>query len=112
MPPAQAASRDTLNERELLSVLTALKKGDCTARMPLDQTGLAGKIADTLNDIIEQHANLCSEMERISTVVGKEGKTQERAGMAGAGGSWRTCISSVNELIVDLVQPTTEVARV
>jgi len=38
-------------ERLLLRTLTAIKKGDFTARMPIEFTGTQGKIADTLNDI-------------------------------------------------------------
>src|SRR5579884_4284725 len=101
-----------LDARQLLTVLTAVKKGDFSVRMPLDQTGLPGKIADTLNDVIEMNERLCAELRRISQVVGKEGKTNERASMGGAGGSWTECIDAVNTLVVDLVQPTTEVARV
>jgi HAMP domain-containing protein/CheY-like chemotaxis protein/signal transduction histidine kinase len=110
--PTESAGTDTLDLRQLLSVLTSVKKGDFTARMPLDQVGLAGKVADALNDIIESNERLCGEMARISTVVGKEGKTTQQAQMPSAGGSWAGCIDSVNTLIVDLVQPTTEVARV
>src|SRR5437763_10008861 len=111
MPPA-APANDTLNTRELLGVLMAAKKGDFSKRMAPDQTGVAGKIADTLNDVLELQERLCAELARVSNVVGKEGKTAERAVLAGAGGSWSQCVGSVNTLIVDLVQPTTEVARV
>jgi hypothetical protein len=44
---------EELDAKLLLSTLMALKKGDFTARMPSDWTGVSGKIADTLNDIIE-----------------------------------------------------------
>ena len=108
----EPAGGDALDLRELLSVLTALKKGDFTVRLPLDQTGVAGKIADTLNDVIETNQRLSSELSRISNVVGKEGKTGQRAALGHATGGWGECIDSVNTLIVDLVQPTTEVARV
>src|SRR5262245_50202650 len=106
------AEPDALDLRQLLSVLAAVKKGNFSARMPVDRTGIAGKIADALNDIIEMNENLCGELSRISTVVGKEGNTSQRANLRGAGGAWSTCVDSVNTLIVDLVQPTTEVARV
>ena len=36
-------------ERLLLRTLTAMKKGDFTARMPVEFTGTAGKIADSSN---------------------------------------------------------------
>ncbi len=103
---------DQIDPRQLLTILTAVKKGDFSVRMPLDHTGVAGKVSDVLNDIIEANEKLCGEMTRISNVVGKEGKTNQRANLSGAHGGWRDCIEAVNTLVVDLVQPTTEVARV
>src|ERR1700749_3763075 len=37
----------TLDEKELLRVLTEVKNGNFGARMPLDNIGLSGKICDT-----------------------------------------------------------------
>ena len=48
----------------------------------------------------------------MSQAVGKEGKITQRAHLHGAGGSWAASVNSVNTLIADLVQPTSEVARV
>ncbi|HZT42658.1 MAG TPA: HAMP domain-containing protein, partial [Chthonomonadaceae bacterium] len=110
--PSSQTSTDSLDLKQLLKVLTSVKKGDFTVRMPLEQTGIAGKIADTLNEVIEMNERLCAELGRISTVVGKEGKTEQRVSRSGFTGSWATCVDSVNTLIVDMVQPTTEVARV
>src|SRR5204863_4733444 len=103
---------DELDIKQLLRVLSAVKKGDFSARMPVEQTGVAGKIADTLNEIIELNEKMVNEFERISTVVGKEGKITQRASIGAANGSWTDCVSSVNTLISDLVQPTAETARV
>ncbi len=107
-----AGATDMVDPKQLLNVITAMKKGDFSVRMPLDQTGIAGKIADGLNDVIEMNEKLCAELARIGRVVGKEGKTTHRAAIGNTGGAWSGCIESVNTLIVDLVQPTTEVARV
>ena len=103
---------DNLDYKQLLRTLIEVKKGNFSVRMPYDQTGMAGKIADTLNDIIEMNEQMAAELERISTVVGKEGKIHERAGIRSARGSWKESIDSVNTLITDLVQPTAETARV
>ncbi|MBW4597292.1 MAG: HAMP domain-containing protein [Brasilonema angustatum HA4187-MV1] len=103
---------DNLDLKQLLKTLVAVKKGDFSARMPIDQTGMAGKIADTLNDIIEQNERLTTELQRISHVVGKEGKISERASLGNVRGSWSVCVDSVNTLVTDLVQPTEETARV
>jgi len=44
--------------------------------------------------------------------VGKEGKIYQRASLGGSSGGWSDCVDSLNSLIGDLVQPSTEVARV
>ncbi|MBW4460146.1 MAG: HAMP domain-containing protein [Nodosilinea sp. WJT8-NPBG4] len=98
--------------KQLLKVLTEVKKGNFSVRMPVDQTGIAGKVADTLNDIIDRNEQITTELERISGVVGKEGKTNERASLGGAKGSWKACEGSINTLIVDLVQPMAAITRV
>ncbi|MGA9379168.1 MAG: HAMP domain-containing protein, partial [Phormidium sp.] len=104
---------DQLDLKQLLRTLTEVKKGNFGARMPIDQTGMAGKIADTLNDIIEMNERMAAELDRISNVVGKDGKIYERASLGGSvRGAWKNSIDSLNTLITDLVQPTAETARV
>jgi len=101
-----------LDSKLLLKVLTSVKKGDFSARLPGSWTGVDGKIADTLNDIIEMMSDSTEEMERVSRVVGKEGRLPQRAVLPAAAGSWRSRVNAVNQLIDDLVRPTTEMARV
>jgi hypothetical protein len=73
MPTGQLAANtsDTLDTRQLLKVLMAVKKGDFSLRMPVEHTGVAGKIADTLNDIIDLNQHMTDEFARISTVEAK-----------------------------------------
>ncbi len=103
---------ETIDARLLLKVLSDLKKGDFTTRLPSEQTGLTGKIYDALNEVVELNQRMAKEFDRVATVVGKEGRIRQRASLPMATGSWSACIDSVNTLIADLVQPTTEVARV
>jgi HAMP domain-containing protein/CheY-like chemotaxis protein/signal transduction histidine kinase len=113
MPTASVNSdTDSLDLKQLLRVLTEVKKGNFSTRMPIDQTGTVGKIADTLNDIIEMNEQMAAELERISSMVGKEGKIHERASMGSVRGAWKASVQSINSLITDLVQPTAETARV
>ncbi|MEG5172718.1 HAMP domain-containing protein [Microcoleus sp. B3-D7] len=114
MSTAQITAPNSNNAyaKQLLRTLVAVKKGDFSVRMPIDQTGLAGKIADELNDIIDLNERMAAELERIGTVVGKEGKIAQRATIGSAEGSWAASVNSVNTLITDLVQPTSETARV
>jgi HAMP domain-containing protein/CheY-like chemotaxis protein len=103
---------EELDVKLLLATLMALKKGDFTARMPSDWTGVSGKIADTLNDIIETKEKMVKAVTEVSRVVGREGRLTQRASVPEVVGGWATIISSVNTLIDDLVRPTTEMARV
>ncbi|MDQ3221947.1 MAG: hypothetical protein M3Q75_00480, partial [Gemmatimonadota bacterium] len=64
------ASSETLDTDHLLAVLTAVRKGDFSVKMPMSQTGVAGKISDTLNDIIELNRETSREFERVSKAVG------------------------------------------
>ncbi|HYP07805.1 MAG TPA: HAMP domain-containing protein, partial [Bryobacteraceae bacterium] len=96
----------------LLEALIAFQKGDFSVRLPVDHTGIAGKVADTLNSIFETNERLRDELSRVSNEVGKEGQISQRATLFSSTGDWNECVKSVNELIGDLVRPSTEVARV
>jgi hypothetical protein len=76
----------------LLRVLQAVRDGDFSVRLPGDWTGLEGKIADTVNEIVKSNARMASELERVGKVVGKQGKTRQRVkfgGPAVRGARWR-----------------------
>ncbi len=101
-----------VDEAVLLQVLSDVKNGDFSVRMPLDWTGVAGKIADELNDVIAANQMLGAELAKVSRVVGKEGKLSHRVAVRGSDGVWSESIESVNGLIDDLVRPTIEMQRV
>ena len=63
-----ASKTKGLDTKLLLRTLVAFKRGDFSVRMPDDWTGVDGKIADTLNEIIgltertsEDFARVCSD---------------------------------------------------
>src|SRR5206468_5406448 len=97
---------------QLLVALMAFKRGDFSARLPEDWTGVPGKIADAFNAVIEANQRMTRELERIGRVVGKEGRIAQRASIGEGTNSWSDAIGSINNLIGDLVQPTSEMARV
>src|SRR6476661_4560772 len=107
-----AFKSDELDGKLLLAALTAVKRGDFTARLPDDWTGVAGRIADTFNDVIATNQRMTRELERIGYVVGKQGRITQRASLGDVSDSRADAIGSVNDLIGDLVQPTSEMARV
>ena len=57
--------------------------GDFTARMPLEWTGVAGKVADGLNEVIIANEALGVELARVSRVVGKQGELSQRVVLGG-----------------------------
>src|SRR6266852_1146535 len=98
--------------RQLLVALSAFKNGDFSVRLPVDRTGIEGKVFDAINDIFELNEKMKKEFARIGTVVGKDGKIGQRASLGSPGGDWNECLDAVNGLIGDLVQPSTEISRV
>src|SRR5262252_7499448 len=97
---------------QLLSALMAFKRGDFSARLPEDWTGVPGKIADTFNAVIDTNERMTQELERIVRVVGKEGRISQRASLGEVTNSWAEAVQCINVLIGDLVRPTSEMARV
>ncbi|HEY9510280.1 MAG TPA: hypothetical protein VIV82_10500, partial [Verrucomicrobiae bacterium] len=101
-----------LNAAEILSALVAVKNGDFTVRLPLTWPGIGGKLADSFNEVAELMSHSTSELSRVSRVVGKEGKIQERLSPGIVSGGWAERVNSVNMLIDCLAHPVSETARV
>jgi HAMP domain-containing protein/signal transduction histidine kinase/CheY-like chemotaxis protein len=99
-------------DAHLLQVLMEVRNGNFDVRMPIDQTGVAGKICDTLNDIISMNQLIMEEFMLASETIGKQGKLNHRIEIPHGRGSWNTGIGSLNTLISDLVHPTIEIAGV
>jgi HAMP domain-containing protein/signal transduction histidine kinase/DNA-binding response OmpR family regulator len=107
----RARNTDAIDEKVMLNVLTAVKRGDFSVRMPTRWKGTAGKVASSLNDIIESNQRLEREVQRLSKRVGKEGQVN-RVDLRDAGGAWAPTIDSINDIMEDLVRPNAEIARV
>src|SRR5262244_3492150 len=108
----RAAASQGLDTDLLLQTLAAFKAGDFTARLPETWTGVAARIADSLNDVIAKNERFSQELLRLRQVVGKEGRINQRIFSGGSGGGWAASVHSVNDLVEDLVRPTSETARV
>src|SRR5688500_16004051 len=100
-PPARAEAETSdhaaapdrpFDLKTLLRSLTALKRGDFTVRMPVEWPGVAGRVADTFNDVVELNERLARELERISELVGKRGRITQRATLGNVSGSWDTSV--------------------
>ena len=97
---------------QLVEVLKAVQSGDFSVRYNSSKSGILSEAADILNEIILLNEQMSSELLRVGRIVGQEGRMTERAELNFAKGAWATSVTSVNQLIGDLVAPTNEVARV
>jgi HAMP domain-containing protein/CheY-like chemotaxis protein/putative methionine-R-sulfoxide reductase with GAF domain len=95
----------------ILTCLQTMRDGDFTVRLPGTWTGLAGKVADTFNEIVAANQHMAQELKRVGHVVGKQGKTRERTRFHESRGAWGEMEVSVNTLVEDLLRPTAEVTR-
>ncbi len=122
-PSANAGGADGPQLSLLLDALRAARRGDFSVRLKLGNGHGEGNgngvvpavmrhIAEEFNAVVALNHALASETVRVERVVGREGRMTERASLGDAKGGWATSIGSINALIGDLVQPTTEVARV
>ena len=95
--------------QNMLEALRAMRAGDFSVRMGVEQDGILGKIADTFNDIVASNEQMAQQLERVGQVVGREGETRHRVKFGISNGAWSEMESSVNTLIDDLLWPTKEV---
>ncbi|MDB5650704.1 MAG: hybrid sensor histidine kinase/response regulator [Hyphomicrobiales bacterium] len=95
----------------LLRALEAARVGDFCIRLPNHQSGLAGKIADSFNEIVASNERMAQQLERVGKVVGRDGQTSTRVRFGNVNGSWGDMETSVNTLVDDLLWPLTSVTH-
>src|SRR5260221_453675 len=96
----------------ILGALNGLKRGDDTVRLPLDWPGTPGRVAEVFNDVVERNNRMANELERLSRVVGKEGKLGRRGTLGDVTGFWRDSVDAGHPLIDQLGSFAAEVTRV
>ena len=109
--PSSASAIAPEDQRQLLAALRAVRKGDFSVRLPLDLEGIAGEIAEAFNDVVELNQRTAKELQRMSRVVGRDGRIGQRATLGEVSGAWAGYVEHVNLLINDLTTPTVEVGR-
>src|SRR5947209_19824112 len=82
-PASDPAALELVNSgseelHELLHALQTVRVGDFSVRLPGSKVGLAGKIADTFNDIVAANQRMAQQLERVGESVGRQGNTRQR----------------------------------
>ena len=109
---AKSKSTDPKQLKALLSAMNAARRGDFSVRLPVRTNGIMSEIAKAFNGYVALNEARAKEILRVSKIIGQEGRLTERMHQQNLKGSWKTTIDSINSLINNLVQPTSEVGRV
>jgi HAMP domain-containing protein/CheY-like chemotaxis protein/signal transduction histidine kinase len=103
---------DTLDRKQLLAALRALRRGELDVRLPDDRTGIDGQICEVFNELAQFAGGLTDEITELRQTVGIEGRTHRRLSRSQARGGWATYVTGVNALLDDVTAHTADVARV
>ena len=99
--------------RALLDGLHDIEDGHFDVRLTPNGDPLMAEVVIAFNRVASRNESMVDEMQRVSNAVGREGLMKERAELPeGARGGWARGLAALNSLVTDLMQPTTEVARV
>ena len=97
--PAEARSR------QMLASMLAFRDGNFSVRLPSDWDGIDGQIAAAFNQAISYEDRLSSEVERLSRIVGLEGRLKQRMSVPGAIAGWAAKVDCFNTLLDDSYFP-------
>jgi HAMP domain-containing protein/signal transduction histidine kinase/CheY-like chemotaxis protein len=100
------------NEKEWLQILTNIKNGNLTLRLPVAGSDVEARLCEAINDIVSLNEVMMNEFTRASRIIGRQGKLNQRIELTGTKGMWNDGIQSLNTLIDNLVRPTLEIAHV
>jgi HAMP domain-containing protein/signal transduction histidine kinase len=95
----------------MLASMLAFRDGNFSVRLPSDWNGIDGQIAAAFNQAISYEDQLSREVERLSRIVGLEGRLKQRMSVPGAIAGWAAKVDCFNTLLDDLVRPTIEISR-
>lgn len=87
----------------LLTALQAARNGDFSVRLPVENNGL-GEIATVFNELVSFNQNFATEVTRLTTEIGKEGKLGAQVKLKGAQGSWQESLDNLNQMSTNLAQ--------
>src|SRR5256885_15751398 len=106
-----ANGADAIDNAPRRRVLGGVHRGAFSVRMPAGTSTSSRKVAAALNAVIESNQSLEREIRRFRRSIGKEGEAK-RPTIGHPGGAWASTLDAVNDLVEDLSQPNTEIARV
>src|SRR5881628_2684614 len=102
----------TAQVRNIATVTTAVANGDLTKKITVDVRGEFLELKDTINTMVDQLRSFASEVTRVATEVGTEGKLGGQARVQGVSGTWKDLTESVNFMAGNLTSQVRNIADV
>src|SRR5206468_88343 len=106
------ASNLTSQVRNIADVTTAVANGDLTNKITVDVKGEILELKNTINTMVDQLSSFASEVTRVASEVGTEGKLGGQAKVKGVGGTWKDLTDSVNSMANNLTAQVRNIAAV
>ncbi len=102
----------TSQVRNIAEVTTAVAKGDLSRTITVDAKGEMLELKNTINTMVDQLNSFGSEVTRVASEVGLEGKLGGQATVKGVDGVWKDLTDSVNQMASNLTDQVRNIAGV
>src|SRR5688500_1623530 len=110
--PISMAGNLTSQVRNIAEVTTAVAAGDLSKKITVDVKGEILELKNTINTMVDQLPSFASEVTRVASEVGTEGRLGGQVGRAGGGGTGRGRTDSVNRMAGNLTSQVRNIADV
>ncbi|HVD99901.1 MAG TPA: HAMP domain-containing protein [Cytophagaceae bacterium] len=108
----QMAGNLTAQVRNIADVAIAVANGDMSKKITVDVRGEILQLKETINTMVDQLRAFASEVTRVATEVGTEGKLGGQAFVPGVAGTWKDLTDSVNQMSSNLTSQVRNIAEV
>lgn len=102
----------TTQVRDIITVTTAVAKGDLTQKVQAECRGEMFKLKSTINSMVDQLQQFAREVTKIAREVGTEGRLGGQATVHDVEGTWRDLTENVNGMAMNLTTQVREIAKV
>ena len=106
------ANNLTTQVRDIITVTTAVARGDLTQKVQVDCSGEIFELKKTINSMVDQLSQFASEVTKIAREVGTEGRLGGQATVHDVEGTWKDLTQNVNGMADNLTTQVREIARV
>src|SRR5204863_159666 len=98
--------------RNIAEVATAIARGDLSKKITVDVRGEILQLKDTINTMVDQLNGFASEVTRVASEVGTDGKLGGQAQVPGVAGTWKDLTDNVNSMAGNLTAQVRNIAEV